>query len=193
MIGFSQERMMSDYRRNYVPGGTYFFTVVTYRRSAFLTGLLARTSLHESIAEIRAKWPFDIVAIVLLPNHFHAIVTLPRGDANYSLRLKRIKEQFTRRYLEAGGMELAQSASRQAHGERGVWQRRFWEHTVDDEADLKNCVDYVHWNPKKHGLVTQVQDWPWSSFHRFVERGEYDLNWGSADPTPGFDTPEWGD
>jgi len=184
---------MSDYRRNYVPGGTYFFTVVTYRRRAFLTDPLARTCLHESIADVRAKWPFDIVAIVLLPNHFHTVVTLPRGDANYSIRLKRIKELFTRRYLDAGGMEFAQSASRRDHGERGVWQRRFWEHTVDDEADLKNCVDYVHWNPKKHGLVTRVRDWPWSSFHRYVELGEYDLDWGSADPTPGFDMPEWGD
>jgi len=101
-----------------------------------------------------------------------------------------MKEKFTRHYLEAGGVELLQSASRRAHGERGVWHRRFWEHTVDDEEDLKNCVDYVHWNPKKHGLVTRVRDWRLSSFHRHVELGECDLNWGGADPTPGFDTPE---
>ena len=151
---------MSDYRRNYVPGGTYFFTVVTYKRRYMLVDELARSCLHEAIAEIRAKWPFDIVAIVLLPDHWHTVWTLPRGDDRYSLRLRRIKEEFTRRYLEGGGSELPQSESRVDHGMRGIWQKRFWEHTIDDEDDLKRCVDYVHWNPKKHGLVSNVIDWP---------------------------------
>ena len=181
---------MADYRRNYVPGGTYFFTVVTYLRRPMLTEELARTCLHEAIAEIQKKWSFDIVAIVSLPNHFHTVWTLPSGDAAYSLRLRRIKEEFTRHYLERGGTELPQTASREAHGQRGIWQKRFWEYTVRDEEDLKRCVDYVHWNPKKHGLVTQIKNWPWSSFHRFVEAGEYEPAWGGHDPTPGFDTPE---
>jgi putative transposase len=107
--------------------------------------------------------------------------------------VERIKEQFTRRFLDGGGTELPLTASREKHGERGVWQRRFWEHTVRDEGDLKHCVDYVHWNPKKHRYVTRVRDWPWSSFHRFVEAGEYDIAWGSADPTPEYDAPEWGE
>jgi putative transposase len=184
---------MSDYRRNYVPGGTYFFTVVTYQRQRMLIDELARCCLHKAIAEIRDKWPFDIVAIVLLPDHWHSVWTLPQGDDRYSLRLRRIKEQFTRRYLEGGGIELPQSRSRKQHRMRGIWQKRFWEHTIDDVEDLKRCVDYVHWNPKKHGLVTSVKDWPWSSFHRYVAAGEYTLDWGRDDPTPGYDAPEPGE
>jgi putative transposase len=183
---------MADYRRNYVPGGTYFFTVVTHLRRPMLTDELARTCLRHAVDKVRHDWPFEIVAIVLLPDHLHTIWSLPAGDANYSLRIRRIKEDFTREFLARGGTELPQSASRAAHAQRGVWQRRFWEHTVRDEEDLKRCVDYIHWNPKKHDLVASVRDWKWSTFHRFVKAGEYGLDWGGTDPTPGFDTPEWG-
>jgi putative transposase len=107
--------------------------------------------------------------------------------------MRRIKEAFTRRYLTSGGRESQQSRSRAEHGLRGVWQKRFWEHTIDDEDDLKRCVDYVHWNPKKHGLVSSVRDWQWSSFHRFVAAGEYTLDWGREDPAPGYDAPECGE
>ena len=182
---------MPWYRRNYVPGGTYFFTVVSYQRRGMLVDLLSRESLHEAIATIRDKWPFEIVAIVLLPDHLHSVWTLPAEDDKYSLRWRRIKEEFTRKFLAGGGHELPQSASRIRQAYRGVWQKRFWEHTCDDEDDLKRCVDYVHWNPKKHGLVERVADWPWSSFHRFVKLGEYPPDWGSQDPTPGYDAPEW--
>jgi putative transposase len=182
---------MPNYRRNYVPGGTYFFTVVTHQRRRFLTSELARACLHEAVEKIRRKWPFEIVAIVLLPDHWHTVWTLPPGDSRYSLRIRQIKEAFTRRYLASGGGESEQSRSRIEHGLRGVWQKRFWEHTVDDEDDLKRCVDYVHWNPKKHGLVSSVKDWSWSSFHRFVTAGEYTLDWGRRDPAPGFDVAEW--
>jgi putative transposase len=182
---------MSRYRRWYVPGGTYFFTVVAYRRLPIFREALARDCLHRAIAKIQRDWPFGLVAIVLLPDHLHAVWTLPRGDDRYSIRWKRIKEVFTREYLEAGGRELRPNASRKHQGECGIWQRRFWEHTVEDEDDLKRCVDYVHYNPKKHGYVTSVRDWRWSSFHRFVSQGEYEIGWGSADPTPGYDAPEW--
>ena len=182
---------MPNYRRNYLPGGTYFFTVVTYRRRPILTSDLARDCLHRAIDVIRAKLPFEIVAIVLLPDHWHTVWSLPRGDARYSQRIRQIKEDFTRRYLKHGGRELPQSRSRIEHGQRGIWHKRFWEHTVKDEDDLKRCVDYVHWNPKKHTLVSRVSDWPWSSFHRFLVAGEYETTWGGEDPAPGFDTPEW--
>lgn len=182
---------MPWYRRHYVPGGTYFFTVVTYRRRAMLTEALARKCLRAAVAKIRQRWPFEIVAIVFLPDHLHTVWTLPPRDDDYSRRLRRIKEEFTRDYLAAGGEELPQSASRLRHAQRGVWHKRFWEHTCRDEDDVKRCVDYVHWNPKKHGLVANVVDWPWSSFHRFVKQGEYTRDWGAEDPTPGFDTPEW--
>ncbi len=184
---------MPDYRRWYVPGGTFFFTLVTCDRRRFLADEPARTSLRRAIEEVRNKLPFEITAMVLLPDHLHAVLTLPADDNNYPLRWKRIKELFTRNYLTAGGSEVAPNASRQRSGERGVWQRRYWEHTVEDDDDLKQCVDYVHWNPKKHGYVSNVRDWPWSSFHRFIQAGEYTLDWGADDPCPGYDEPEWGE
>ncbi len=119
--------------------------------------------------------------------------TLPPGDADYPTRWRRIKEEFTAAYLAHGGTEVTPSLSRRRQGERGIWQRRYWEHTVRDEDDLKRSVDYVHWNPKKHGYVTSVRNWSWSSFHRYVELGEYTLAWGEEDPMPGYEEPEWGE
>ena len=184
---------MPDYRRWYVPGGTYFFTAVIHLRRPILCTDVARTCLHEAIATVRSKWPTELVAIVLLPDHIHSVWTLPDGDARYPTRWRRIKEEFTRMYLKRGGQEIPQSLSRLRQGERGVWQRRYWEHSVRDEQDLKRCVDYVHWNPKKHGYVSNVRDWPWSSFHRHVKLGEYTPDWGAEDPAPGYDAPEWGE
>jgi len=89
--------------------------------------------------------------------------------------------------------ELPQTVSRKKHRQRGIWHKRYWEHTVIDENDLKRCVDYVHWNPRKHDLAERVRDWKWSSFHRYVQAGEYDLDWGGCDPAPGWDDPEWGE
>lgn len=179
---------MSRYRRNFVPGGTYFFTVVTNRRRPFLTSPTARHSLRAALRHVRSHHPFTIDAIVLLPDHLHTVWTLPPQDVAYPLRWKQIKERFTSAYLANGGEEASVSASRHAKGERGVWQRRYYEHTVRDDADLKHCVDYVHVNPLKHGLVTRVIDWPWSSFHRYVTLGEYTPDWG-VDPT--FYGDEW--
>lgn len=172
---------MTDYRRNFAPGRTYFFTVVTHQRRPILTSGSARQSLRIAMQDVRTRRPFDVVAIVLLPDHLHAIWTLPSGDADYSMRWRQIKTLFTRQWLCKGGVEASQSRSRQAKGERGVWQRRFFEHTCRGENDLKRCVDYVHVNPLKHSLVDKVRDWPWSSFHRYVARGEYSVDWGSAD------------
>jgi putative transposase len=184
---------MPDYRRWYVPGGTYFLTAVTLGRRPILCDELGRRCLREAIETIRQKRPMEVVAIVLLPDHIHTVWTLPQGDAHYPLRWKRIKEEFTVAYLGRGGTEAATSLSRQRQGERGIWQRRYWEHTVRDEEDLKRCVDYVHWNPKKHNYVTSVGDWQWSSFHRYVDLGEYTADWGAENPVPGYDEPEWGE
>ncbi len=181
---------MSTYRRNYVPGGTFFFTVVTAERRAILTTELGRACLRSAIATVRQRRPWQIFAFVLLPDHLHTVWILPPGDSDYPVRWRRIKEEFTRNWLASGGDEADVSASRKSKEERGVWQRRYWEHTVRDEDDLKRCVDYVHWNPKKHGYVARVADWKWSSFHRFVAAGEYHLDWGGTDPVAGFDTPE---
>jgi putative transposase len=184
---------MSDYRRWYVPGGTYFFTVVTYQRCPILCSEVSRKCLREAIEIVRKKRPFKIVAIALLPDHLHIMLTLPQGDADYSTRWKRIKEEYTRLFFASGGKEQPISHSRLLHGERGVWQRRFWEHTVRDEEDLNRCVDYVHWNPNKHGHVSNIRDWQWSSFQRYVKLGEYTIDWGANDPAPDFNAPEWGE
>jgi putative transposase len=182
---------MPNYRRNYVPGGTYFFTVVTHQRRALFAQEQVRNLLGASIRAIRLKRPFEIIAMVLLPDHLHSVWALPERDADYSTRWRQIKELFTRLFLENGGEQGATSDSRRRHGERAVWQRRFWEHTCADQDDLNRCIDYIHWNQVKHGLVEQVRDYPWSSFHRYAERGVYPPDWGSENPCPGYDEPEW--
>jgi len=182
---------MSWYRRRYVPGGTYFFTVVTHLRRAILTTDLARPLLREAILEEQVHRPFDLLAIVLLPDHLHAVWTLPENDSDYSSRWSRIKESFTRSYLAIGGEEGATTERRKARGERGIWQRRFWEHTIDGEDDLKRCLDYLHYNPVKHGLVERVSDYPWSTFRKFVRIGEYDLHWGTGEAPLEVPGAEW--
>jgi putative transposase len=158
-----------------------------------LTSESGRYCLRQAITTVQQQHPIQLVAIVVIPDHWHTVWSLPRGDHRYSMRWSRIKEEFTERWLAVGGRELAQSASRQKCRMRGVWQKRFWEHTVRDEEDLERCVDYVHWNPRKHRLVSRVRDWPWSSFHRYVAQGQYEIDWGGRDPTPGWNSPEWGE
>ncbi len=181
---------MSDYRRCYEPGGTYFFTVVTHQRRPILNSDVARKCLRLAMERERAKRTFEIIAFVLLPDHLHTIWTLPIGDSNYSLRWAKIKEDFTRAYLAEGGVEGNCSQSRQQRRERGIWQQRYWEHNCRDEDDLKRCVDYIHWNPVKHKLVSCVRDYPWSSFHKYVTLGEYEVDWGGENPCPRFSPPE---
>lgn len=170
---------MRHYRRNR-EGRIFFFTVVTHDRRPILTTDLGRQSLRAAIDETRTKFPFEIVAIVLLPDHLHSVWELPSHDRDYSVRWRRIKSRFTRLWLANGGGEGPMTRSRRTAGERAIWQRRFYEHTCRDDADLQRCVDYVHVNPLKHGLVRRVADWPWSSFHRFVQLGDYAPEWGSA-------------
>jgi putative transposase len=181
-----------NFRRWYVPGGTYFFTVVTQDRRPILTSDAARGFLRAAIERERRKRSFRTVAVVLLADHLHAVWALPPGDADYSTRWKQIKEGFTEAYLGAGGVEGTRSPSRVRHAERGVWQKRFWEHVVRDEDDLKRCVDYVHYNPVKHGCVSRPADYPWSTFHKYVRLGEYELGWGTGEVTvPDIPGAEW--
>lgn len=182
---------MPNYRRWYVPGGTHFFTVVIHQRRPLLAAEENRKLLAEAIKKIQLKRPYTEFAWVRLPDHIHWVWTLPPGDSNYSLRIGQIKEAFTTAFLRSGGQEGATTASRLGHRERAVWQRRFWEHTVRDEDDLIRCVEYIHWNPVKHGYVKSPIDWPCSSFARFVESGDYPANWGAADPCPDFKSAEW--
>lgn len=161
-------------------GLVFFFTVVTHERRTILTTDLGRLALGDAIRSVRAERPFEPVAMVLLPDHFHAIWELPAGDADYSTRWRLIKARFSRHWSRSEA-EATIGTSRRRKGERGLWQRRFYEHTCRDEDDLRRCVDYVHVNPLKHKLVARVVDWPWSSFHRYVRLGEYSEEWGSHD------------
>ena len=173
---------MSDYRRYFVPGGTYFFTIVTYGRRPILTTDSGREFLRNATEEIRAKRPFELIATVLLPDHWHLVMKLPPGDDQYSIRVKRIKEEFSKAWLGAGLPEATMTPAQRKKGERGIWQPRFWEHLIADENDLVACVDYIHWNPRKHDVVRRVQDWRWSSFFRFVRSGDYPIDWGGEMP-----------
>jgi putative transposase len=164
---------MTNYRRAAFPGGYYFFTVVTYQRRPFLTDPLARRCLRAAVTEARRAKPFKVVALCLLPEHLHGVWKLPPDDHEFSARWAAIKSGFTHHYLLGGGREGTQSPSREEKRERGVWQRRFWEHQLRDENDLQAHVDYIHYNPVKHALVANVEDWPWSTYHRFIRAGFY--------------------
>ncbi|MCR9294122.1 MAG: transposase [bacterium] len=173
---------MSNYRRWFVPGGTYFFTVVTYRRSPLFWDSSARIILREAFSKIQENYPFEQLACVLLPDHFHCLWTLPAGDARYSMRLKRIKEEFTKNWLKHGGYHAEVTDAQAFRGERGVWQPRYWEHVIEDEWDLEAHFDYIHFNPLKHGLVESVRDWQWSTFHSYCD-WHYPPGWGMTEPT----------
>ena len=173
---------MSHYRRWYVPGGTYFFTVVTYRRYPYFQSDAARQLLGAVMREVQAESPFQVVATVLLPDHLHAVWTLPAGDSDYSTRWKRIKARFTDRWLASGGHEERVTLAQERRGNRGIWQKRFRENTIDDQDYLTRVCDYIHYNPVKHGYVLAPRDWPQSTFLRFVAEGEYELDWGRSEP-----------
>ncbi|NND96524.1 MAG: transposase [Pirellulaceae bacterium] len=173
---------MSSYRRNFVPGGTFFFTLVTYGRRPILTTDLGRRCLREAFATIKRRSPFQLFAICLLPDHLHCVWLMPSADADFATRWKRIKHEFSTRWLAGGGIEAEVTPAQQREGRRGIWQPRYWEHTVRDEVDLERCVDYIHWNPRKHAIVRRVKDWPYSSFQRFVSEGQYEADWGGTAP-----------
>ncbi len=174
---------MSRYRRAKISGGFFFFTVVLADRSS---DLLTRhfDRFRRIYQSVHARRPFETVAICVLPDHLHAVWSLPSGDADFSLRWSLIKSGFTRGL--AG--DALRTPSKAARRERGIWQRRYWEHAIRDDVDLARHVDYVHYNPVKHGYVARVRDWPHSSFHRYVQRGLLPTDWGGdvRDFTGGF-------
>ncbi len=174
---------MSEYRRFYVPGGTFFFTAVTERRAHVFSDAMARGILGSVMRRCFARLPVRVIAIVLLPEHLHTIWTMPPDDTDYSARWNWIKGEFTKIWLHSGGREQPSRASRQQERRRGVWQRRFWEHTIRDEEDLEAHFDYIHYNPVKHSLVDGPGEWPWSSFHRWVREGHYAVDWAAGEET----------
>lgn len=171
-------QIMTEYRRNFMPGGRYFFTQVTYERRPWLCDHEARRVLRSAIEYVRFQFPFAIAAWVLLPEHLHCIWQLPEGDSNYSARWRFIKTFVTKHRDESWGI-VEKSDSRKKRQEQTLWQRRFWEHTIRDDEDYRRHCDYIHYNPVKHGLCMGPREWPYSSFHRFVKEGRCELGWGS--------------
>ena len=154
------------YRRHYHAGGLYFFTLVSAQRQAILTHPEIRQTLRQAIRAVRQKYPFEIMAWVLLPDHLHTIWQLPENDVNYSERWRQIK-RFTQYHCRDQFPN--------------IWQKRFWEHTIRDDVDFVRHLDYLHFNPVKHGYVDQVVNWEYSTFHRYVREGVYPADWGGGD------------
>jgi len=172
---------MPEYKRIKIAGGTYFFTVNSYKRKPLLTLDIVRQGLRDAVIKTRKELPFKIDAWVLLPDHLHTIWTLPPEDANFAARWAMIKQytsKFCRDLVECNDN---MGDSKVLRNELSLWQRRFWEHLIRDDDDYKKHFDYVHWNPLKHGYVTRVIDWPYSTFHRFVAQEIYPSDWGECD------------
>ncbi len=163
---------MSTYRRAYQSGGHYFFTVVTFERQRYLVEPDNIDRLRAAFRHVQRRHPFTIDAIVILPDHLHTIWRLPPGDSGFSLRWRLIKHYVAR------GIDVPVNR----RGEKPIWQRRFWEHLLRDEEDWRNHMDYIHYNPVRHGHANSPGQWPYSSFHHAVRRGWYDPDWGTHEP-----------
>ena len=166
------------YRRAFTPGGSFFFTVVTQQRRRILASSDAVAVLREAVRTVRSRRPFTLDAMVVLPDHLHCIWTLPPGDADFATRWRLIKTRFTRYCDPASRGEIDPSRSKK--GEQAVWQHRYWEHQLRDEQDFARHLDYIHFNPVKHGLVSSPMDWSYSSFRRYVDAGMYAPDWGCS-------------
>ncbi|MCB2262269.1 MAG: transposase [Candidatus Thiosymbion ectosymbiont of Robbea hypermnestra] len=167
---------MTGYRRWRVPGGCYFFTVNLARRKNNSLLVQHINLLRKAFRKVKQAHPFHLDAVVVLPEHLHCVLTLPDGDDDYSMRWRQIKSAFSEKLPP---IEY-RSHSRRHKNERGIWQRRFWEHVIRNEEDYAAHVDYVHYNPVKHGHVERVIDWPYSSFHRYVTCGLYPMDWSDT-------------
>ena len=167
---------MVNYRRSRTQGGTYFFTVNL--RNCTSNHLVTHINyLRQAFRLVQKQRPFEVVASVILPEHLHIIMSLPDGDCDYPERWKAIKSRFTRALIK----ENVSGLTKNRKGEYNLWQRRYWEHQIRDEIDLQHHVDYIHFNPVKHGHVREVADWPYSSFHRYVKSGLIESNWSGDD------------
>jgi putative transposase len=163
---------MPRYTRSFIPGGTYFFSVALADRQSYLL-VQEITRLRQAYARVQQRHPFETLAICVLPDHLHALWRLPPGDSKASLRWGQIKTAFSDAFDAA-----PRNASLAKRREKGIWQRRYWEHQIRDEEDFAGHVDYIHFNPVKHGWAREVRDWPFSSFHRWVARGDLPPAWG---------------
>ncbi len=169
---------MPNYRRSRISGGTFFFTVVTFRRRPILDLPASRQALRDAIIDVRERYPFSIDAWVTLPEHLHCIWTLPEESSDFSLRWALIKSGFSKRARALFQIKDWKNDSKLKHRESTIWQRRFWEHQIRNEEEYQAYMDYIHYNPVKHGYVNKVLDWPHSTFYRYVKLGTYPENWG---------------
>ncbi|MEO1400589.1 MAG: transposase [Cyanobacteria bacterium J06635_1] len=165
------------YRRASTPGATYFFTVVTYNRQPLFNTPETIQLLRQAFHIVKQRHPFTIEAIVVLPDHLHCLWALPTHEADFSTRWRLIKSYFSRHCPES--YKHPQSLARLKKKEQAIWQRCFWEHKIRDANDFDRHVDYIHYNPVKHRLVTAPRDWPYSSFHRYVAQGLCSEDWGA--------------
>ena len=173
---------MPRYRRVRLEGGVFFFTVVTHERRPILTTDLGIECLRKAWHDTDSTMPFEVEAVCVLPDHLHTVWTLPDGDDEYPARWRKLKGIFSREYRARGGADDKVGASRRRRREVAVWQRRYWEHRIRDVDDFRRHVDYTHFNPVKHGCVTSVSDWPFSSFHDHVRKGWIEPDWGTIEP-----------
>ena len=163
---------MSNYRRYRQNGSSYFFTVVTHSRRKIFHSEPAVELLRAAFRSVMKTRPFIIDAIAVLPDHIHSLWSLPDGDEDYSTRWMVIKKQVS----------THMNAAKNHRGEKQVWQRRFWEHLIRDENDYQRHLDYIHYNPVKHGYVLRPAEWLHSSFNKAVADGLYEMNWGAHEP-----------
>lgn len=168
---------MSNYRRAKLGGASYFFTLIAYRRRPILCDDIVRHALRDAVQATRREHPFSIDACVLLPDHLHCIWTLPPNDADFPLRWSKIKRRTSLACRETHRDDRLSTPSKRKHRESTLWQRRYWEHLIRDDDDFSRHMDYIHYNPVKHGLAETAGDWPHSTFQRLVADGTYPENW----------------
>jgi putative transposase len=166
-----------QYRRAYINGSSYFFTVVTEGRQKLFVNEMNVDILRQAFSHVMNKRPFVIDAAVILPDHIHCIWTLPPDDANFSIRWRLIKSRFTKHCDNK--YKIKPNLSRIRKNEQAIWQHRYWEHLLHDELDFENHVNYIHYNPVKHGYVNKASNWKFSSIHRYIKQGIISDNWGS--------------
>jgi len=169
---------MPSYRRTLIKGASYFFTLVSFQRQPILCDKPIREALRNAIKLTQKKYPFNIDAWILMPDHLHCIWTLPEKDSDYSVRWNQIKRRVSIECKQYKKQSLM-NTSKSKHRESTIWQRRFWEHQIRDDADYKRHFDYIHFNPVKHGLVNSPNQWEYSTFHKAVKDNVYDKNWGA--------------
>ncbi len=176
--GFGYNFFM-QYRRYFQPGGTYFFTVVTYSRRKIFIQEKAFDLFNESICYVQGRKPFNINAFCVCPDHIHMIWTLPENDADYPTRWRLIKSYFSHHCKEGESLEISKSGVKK-YGKQ-VWQHRYWEHFIRNEEDYSRHVEYIHFNPVKHGLASSPSLWKYSSFQDYVSQGLYPVEWGTKE------------